>query len=54
MWANSTKWDGVCKIVLLNGMVTVHIIQQCMDDVYVKAHLRFCLCIHESPHGPTE
>ena len=36
------------------GSTDNHIIQQCMDYVYVKAHVQFCLCICESPHGPTE
>jgi len=32
----------------------VHIIQQYMDHVYMKAHVQFCLYICKSPHWPTE
>ena len=31
-----------------------HIIQQHVDDVYVKSHVQFCLCLRESQCGPTE
>jgi hypothetical protein len=39
-----------CSVTTL----TLHIIQQYMVDVVVKAHMQFCLDCRESPHGPTQ
>jgi len=35
-------------------MALSHIIQQYVDSIYMKSHVQFYLCLHESPHGPTK
>jgi hypothetical protein len=47
----------VAPAVLLTSVLLTlprHIIQQYMVYEHVKSHVQMCLCLCESPHGPTE
>ena len=54
---NWSEWSCCLRLLCKQqglGVWLEHIIRQHVDSIYVKSHVQFYLCLHESPHGPTE